>query len=68
MMAKKARLLQEPGAAERIVSSPGPREHERIGRGVHNFLCCSRVGWNLVRSGRVRSGKGSCKRRALCRR
>ena len=37
MMAEKARLFNEHRAAELIMSSPDPRTHKRIGRGVRNF-------------------------------
>ena len=37
MMAEKNRLFNEHRAAELIMSSPDPRTHKRIGRGVRNF-------------------------------
>ena len=37
MMAEKARLFQDHGAVRLIMSSPDPRAHKRVGRGVHNF-------------------------------
>ena len=37
MTVEKARLFQDCRAEELILSSPYPREHKRIGRGVRNF-------------------------------
>ena len=53
MMAEKARLYQDHGEAERIMSSPEPREPKRIGRGVRNFDCAV---WDRVREDAVFSG------------
>ena len=50
MMAEKARLFQDHGASERSMSSPGPREHKRIDRGVHDFDCFI---WDRVREDAV---------------
>ena len=53
MMAEKARLFQDHDAAERIMASPDPREHKRLGRGVHNVECAI---WDLVREDAVLDG------------
>ena len=42
MMAEKARLFQDHHAAELILSSPDPRNHKRIGRGLRRFDSVSR--------------------------
>ena len=53
MMAGKARLFRDDCAAERTISSPDPRGHKRIGRGVHNFDCAI---WGRVREDAVLAG------------
>ena len=53
MMAEKARPFQGHDSAERIMASPDPREHKRLGRGVHNFGCAT---WDLVREDAVLAG------------
>ena len=45
-MAEKARLFQDPRAEELLMSSPDPRAHKRIGRGVCNF---DNAIWDRVR-------------------
>ena len=53
MMAEKAHVFQDHGAAERIMASPDPSKHKRIGRGVHNFDCAM---WDRVREDAVFAG------------
>ena len=53
MMAEKARLFLDHGAAERIMASSDPREHKRLGRGVHNCDCAV---WDRVREDAVLAG------------
>ena len=49
-MTKRARLFQDRFAIELSMSSSNPREHKRIGRGVHYFECAiwDRVGEDAV--------------------
>ena len=53
MMAKKAHLFQDHDAAERIMVSPDPREHKRLGQGVHSFDCAI---WYRVQEDTVLAG------------
>ena len=53
MMAEKARLFLDHDRAERIMASPDPREHKRLGRGVHNLDCAT---WDRVREAAVLAG------------
>ena len=50
MMAAKARLFQDRRAGERIMSSPKPSAHNRIGRGVRNV---DNDAWDHVREDAV---------------
>ena len=53
MMAEKTRIFNDLNAVELIMSSPGPRRHKRIGRGVHYF---DSVVWDRVRKDVDRAG------------
>ena len=53
MMAEKTRIFNDLNAVELIMSSPGPRRHKRIGRGVHSF---DSVVWDRVRKDVDRAG------------
>ena len=52
-MAEKARLFKDHRAVERIMSSPDPRTHKRLGRGVRNF---DSVVWDREKQQAVLSG------------
>ena len=53
MITEKVRLFQDRRAEELIMSSPGPRAHKRIDRGVRNFDYAS---WDRVREDAVLAG------------
>ena len=53
MITEKVRLFQDRRAEELIMSSPGPRAHKRIDRGVRNFDYAS---WDRVREDAVLPG------------
>ena len=53
MMAGKARRFKDHRAVELIMSSPDPRAHKRIGRGVHNFDFAA---WDREKQNAVLSG------------
>ena len=52
-MAEKDRRFEDHGAAERLISSQGPREHKCIGPGVHSFYSAI---WDHVREEAVLAG------------
>ena len=54
MMAEIARIFQDHRAEDDILSSPDPRAHKCIGRGVRNF---DNAVWDHVREDAVLAGK-----------
>ena len=52
-MAEKARLFQDHRAEELIMSSPDPRVHKRIGRGMRNFETAI---WDRFRENAILAG------------
>ena len=50
---KRLAFFRTTAQGERIMASPNPRKHKRLGRGVHNFDC---VIWDRVREDAVLTG------------